>query len=145
MSDSPQTPYQILGEDGIRRLADAFYDVMDERPQAATIRAMHAANMDLIKDKLYEYLTGWMGGPPLYASKYGTVCLTDPHKPYPIGPDERDQWLDCMHEALQRIGASEELQAMLKQPMFLIADTVRNRDTSDPIERDPNEIPLVNL
>lgn len=145
MSDSPQTPYQILGKDGIRRLADAFYDVMDERPQAETIRAMHAQNMDLIKDKLYEYLTGWMGGPPLYASKYGTVCLTDPHKPYPIGPDERDQWLDCMTEALERIGASEELKQMLEQPMFLIADTVRNRDTSDPIERDPNEIPLVNL
>lgn len=145
MSDSPQTPYQILGEDGIRKLANAFYEVMDERPQAATIRAMHAQNMDLIKDKLYEYLTGWMGGPPLYAAKYGTVCLTDPHKPYPIGPDERDQWLDCMNEALERIGASEELREMLKQPMYLIADTVRNRDTSEPEDRDPNEIPLVNL
>lgn len=145
MTDTPQTPYQILGNEGIRKLADAFYEVMDERPQAATIRAMHAQNMDLIKDKLYEYLTGWMGGPPLYAAKYGTVCLTDPHKPYPIGPDERDQWLDCMQEALERIGASDELKAMLKEPMFLIADTVRNRDTSDPIERDPNDIPLVNL
>lgn len=145
MPDAPQTPYQILGKDGIRRLADAFYDVMDERPQAATIRAMHAENMDLIKDKLYEYLTGWMGGPPLYSAKYGTVCLTDPHKPYPIGPDERDQWLDCMHEALERIDASQELKDMLRQPLFLIADTVRNRDTSEPIEHDANSIPLVNL
>lgn len=145
MSDAPQTPYQILGKDGIRRLADAFYDVMDERPQAATIRAMHAENMDLIKDKLYEYLTGWMGGPPIYAAKTGTVCLTDPHKPYPIGPDERDQWLDCMHEALERINASEELKKMLEQPLFQIADTIRNRDTSDPVEQDPNGIPLVNL
>ncbi|WP_255399748.1 hypothetical protein [Oceanicoccus sp. KOV_DT_Chl] len=61
---SAQTPYQILGEDGIRQLADAFYDVMDEQPQAETIRHMHAANLDLIKQKLCEYLTGWMGGPP---------------------------------------------------------------------------------
>ena len=144
-STAPQTPYQILGEKGVRQLADTFYEVMDELPQAETIRAMHSANMDLIKDKLYEYLTGWMGGPPLYAGKYGTVCLTDPHKPYPIGPDERDQWLACMEEALKRIGASEELQKMLKGPMYQIADAVRNRDTSEPIERRPNEIPLTNL
>lgn len=145
MSQSPQTPYQILGKDGIRQLADAFYDAMDELPQAETIRAMHAAHLDEIKDKLYEYLTGWMGGPPLYAAKYGTVCLTDPHKPYPIGPDERDQWLLCMDTALERIGASEELKQMLKEPMYRIADTVRNRDMSEPVAQAPGGIPLVNL
>lgn len=145
MSNTQQTPYQILGQEGIRKLADAFYEVMDERPQAKTIRAMHAENLDHIKDKLYEYLTGWMGGPPIYAAKYGTVCLTDPHKPYTIGPEERDQWLDCMQEALERIGASDELKQLLKGPLFQIADAVKNRDSSDPVERAPNEIPLTNL
>lgn len=142
---SAQTPYQILGEEGVRQLATAFYEVMDEQPQAETIRAMHAANLDLIKDKLFEYLTGWMGGPQLYSDKYGTVCLTDPHKPYPIGPNERDQWLACMDEALERIGASDELKGMLKEPMFRVADTIRNRETSEPIEQPPNAIPLTNL
>lgn len=145
MSQSPQTPFEILGKDGIRQLADAFYDAMDELPEAENIRAMHAKHLDEIKDKLYEYLTGWMGGPPLYAAKYGTVCLTDPHKPYPIGPDERDQWLLCMDSALERINASEELKQMLKEPMYRIADTVRNRDTSEPVEQAPGSIPLVNL
>ena len=145
MPDAPQTPYQILGKEGIRQLADAFYEVMDELPEAQTIRAMHAENLDSIKDKLYEYLTGWMGGPPLYAAKYGSVCLTDPHKPYAIGPDERDQWVTCMEKALERIGASDELKQMLKGPIFQIADAVKNRDTSEPIERDPNSIPLTNL
>lgn len=142
---SEQTPYQILGEDGIRALANAFYEVMDEMPQAKTIRAMHAENMDLIKDKLFEYLTGWMGGPPVYSDKYGTVCLTEPHKPYPIGPDERDQWLACMDEALERTSASDELKAMLKVPLYRVADTVRNRDTSEPVVHAPNSIPLTNL
>ena len=142
---SAQSPYQILGEDGIRQLADTFYEVMDELPQAETIRNMHAENMDLIKDKLCEYLTGWMGGPPVYSEKYGTVCLTDPHKPYPIGPNERDQWLLCMDKALERIGASEELTQMLKEPMFRVADTIRNRDTSEPVEQTPGQIPLTNL
>ena len=142
---SQQTPYQLLGDEGIRKLADAFYEEMDAQPQAETIRAMHAANLDTIKDKLYEYLSGWMGGPPLYSEKYGTVCLTDPHKPYPIGPDERDQWLVCMDGALERIEASDELKEMLKGPMYQVADIIRNRDTSEPIVQDPNSIPLTNL
>jgi hemoglobin len=138
---SQQTPYQILGEDGIRQLANTFYEVMNELPLAQDIRKMHAAHLDDIKDKLCEYLTGWMGGPPIYSQKYGTVCLTDPHKPYGIGPAERDQWLACMNEALERIGASDELQQMLREPMFRVADTVRNQDNSDPKPpRGPNVI-----
>ncbi len=140
-----QTPYQILKEEGVRNLANAFYQVMDESPQAETIRTMHAANLDVIKERLFEYFSGWMGGPPLYSEKYGTVCLTDPHKPYTIGPDERDQWLWCMDQALERIGASEELKTMLKDPMYRLADTVRNRDTSEPVEQAPNTIPLTQL
>ncbi len=136
------TPYQLLGPEGIRRLADEFYNAMDELPQAATVRAMHARNLDEIKDKLYEYLSGWMGGPPLYSDKTGTVCLTEPHAPYWIGPEERDQWLLCMETALDRIEASDNLRAMLKTPLFRIADTVRNRDESTPRTNDPDVIAI---
>jgi hemoglobin len=127
MSDTPQTPYQILGEDGIRQLTSAFYDIMDTLPEAAGVRAMHAADLQPMKEKLAEYLTGWMGGPPRYADKYGTVCMTSPHEPYHIGPAERDQWLLCMDKALAQTGASEELLDMLKVPMFRIADAIRNK------------------
>lgn len=123
-----QTPYQILGEDGIRQLTDAFYDIMDTLPEVAGIRALHAEDLSGIKEKLAEYLIGWMGGPPLYSDKHGTVCLTSPHENYHIGPSERDQWLLCMNAALQHIGASDEVVEMLEVPMFRVADTVRNRD-----------------
>ena len=95
---SQQSPFQLLGgEQAVRELADAFYEAMDELPEARDIRGMHADNLDEIKHKLYEYLCGWMGGPPLYAKKTGTVCLTEPHKPYAIGPDERDR-LSALHQ-----------------------------------------------
>ncbi len=35
-----QTPYQLLGEQGIMDLAAAFYDIMATLPEAAGIRAM---------------------------------------------------------------------------------------------------------
>ena len=141
----PDTPYEILGQDGVKALAEAFYDAMDELPLAADIRAMHAENLDSIKRMLTAYLTGWMGGPPVYQALKGTVCLTEPHEPYAIGPAERDQWLLCMDEALERIGASEELKRMLEKPMFRIADTVRNQDHSGarPAKpKDPNIIAM---
>jgi len=138
--NQPKTPFQILGEDGIRELTDAFYDIMDELPEAAKLRAMHAADLTPMKARLAEYLTGWMGGPPRYAQKYGSVCMTEPHEPYHIGPEERDQWLLCMDKALARIEASDELVEMLKEPMFRIADAVRNREGPGAASTDANII-----
>jgi hemoglobin len=127
----PQTPYELLGgEDGVRELASAFYDAMDNRTEAVDIRAMHKENLEEIKEKLFEFLSGWMGGPRLYVDKYKTVCLTDPHAPYEIGARERDAWLDCMDDALDAIGADNDLKTMLKKPMFMIADTVRNSEAA---------------
>ena len=134
------TPYEILGDDGIRALAQAFYEVMDESPHAATIRAMHAKDLTKVRSLLSAYLTQWMGGPPVYLAVKGTMCLTDPHAPYAIGPAERDQWLRCMDLALERVGASDELKAMLKEPLFRVADTVRNQDHSGPKRRHPDII-----
>jgi hemoglobin len=125
-----QTPYELLGgEDGVRRLADAFYEVMDERPDSATIRRMHAADLATIKEKLFEFLSGWLGGPPLFPQKYGSVCLISAHRPYAIGAAERDQWLACMDAALERVQATPQVREMLKRPLFGIADAIRNTET----------------
>ena len=140
MSDTPQTPYQILGENGIRHLTNTFYDIMDSLPEVAGLRAMHAKDLSVMKEKLADYLIGWMGGPPLYADKYGTVCMTTPHEPYHIGPAERDQWLLCMDKALEQTGASEELVEMLKVPLFRIADAVRNKQGPSSAATNPNII-----
>jgi hemoglobin len=140
MSGNPQTPYQLLGVEGIQHLVNTFYDIMDSLPDAAGLRAMHADDLSPMKEKLAQYLTGWMGGPPLYADKYGTVCMTTPHEPYHIGPAERDQWLLCMDKALEQTGASQELVEMLKIPMFRIADAVRNKHGPSSVTTNPDVI-----
>jgi hemoglobin len=122
------TPYELLGGDeGVKRLAYAFYQAMDQLPEAAGIRKMHAQSLSDVSEKLYQYLSGWLGGPGLYQEKFGTVCLTKPHKPYAIGAAERDQWLLCMDKALEDIGASDEVKTMLKQPMFRLAQFISNK------------------
>lgn len=122
------TPYYLLGEEaGIRALAYAFYDAMDELPEAEHIRKMHTESLTDIKEKLFEYLCGWLGGPDLYKEKYGKICLTDPHKPFTISEDARDQWLYCWDSAMDKVGADDKVKAMIKDPIFRMADFMVNQ------------------
>lgn len=124
-----QTPYELLGgESGVRQLANELYQVMHAAPEAATIRAMHQKDLGEVADKLFKFLSGWLGGPQLYLEEYGTICLSGPHARYAIGAKERDQWLACMEKALDNVGASAELKQMLKEPMFNLADVMTNSD-----------------
>ena len=125
-------PYQLLGgEAGVRALCEAFYDIMNSDPDIADIRRMHGGDLGPITEKLYEYLSGWMGGPPLYQIKHGSMCMSGPHRPYAIGPKERDQWLLCMERALERVNAGDEVRTLLREPLRRIAGAVQNRDHSD--------------
>lgn len=126
--ERPRTPYELAGgAEGVRALVTRFYEIMDSAPEAAGIRAMHGSDLGPVSEKLYEYLSGWLGGPPLYVARTGTVCLTKPHAPYAIGEDERDQWLFCMRQAMVDLGWSAEQREIFDGPFFAIADFVRNR------------------
>lgn len=122
------TPYDMLGgEEALRRVVARFYEIMDTDPEAATIRAMHGDDLGPIRDKLFDFLSGWLGGPPLYFQRTGSVCLGHAHAPFEIGEAERDAWLMCMRRALEDEGVADDVREMLDKPLFMIADFVRNR------------------
>ncbi len=121
------SPYQLLGEERIRALAEAFYDIMDEREDLQALRAMHADDLAPMKEKLGTYLITWMGGPPIQIERHGGMCLTGGHRPYAIGAEERDQWLRCFDAALERIDAGEDVKIMLHEPIRGVANAVMNR------------------
>ena len=125
---TPTPPFDALGgEAGIRALVDHFYDLMETAPEAETIRRLHAASLKRSREKLFEYLTGWSGGPPLYESKYGHPRLRARHLPFPIASRERDEWLWCMDRALAEHEAPEELKTFLRERLQQLADHMRNQ------------------
>jgi hemoglobin len=125
---SEATPYEKLGgAEGVRRLAERFYALMAETPDAQTIRAMHEPDLGPIVDKLAGFLSGWMGGPRDYFEREDAPCVMSVHKRLPIGEAERDQWLMCMRRAMQDIGVSEEARAMLEPAFDRIAEAMRSR------------------
>ncbi|QLG87234.1 group II truncated hemoglobin [Chitinibacter bivalviorum] len=122
------TPYELLGGEAVlRRLVDRFYDIMENDQRAAGIHAMHAKDTTLIRDKLFEFLSGWLGGPQLFIEKYGHPRLRARHMPFSIGEAERDQWLLCMYQAMSEIAMSDELREHLEEAFFKTADFMRNQ------------------
>lgn len=128
MTTPTPTPFDLLGgADGIRRLVDRFYDLMDTSPEAATVRALHATSLKASREKLYLYLTGWTGGPPLYVERYGHPRLRMRHLPFRITSRERDEWLWCMERALAEHDMPDELRALLRERVRALADHMRNQ------------------
>jgi hemoglobin len=100
---------------------------MDSLPEAGTIRALHARSLRASREKLFLFLSGWLGGPDLYQQRIGHPMLRRRHLPFPIGREERDQWLLCMDMALDETVADVGLRRHLKQAFFQVADHMRNR------------------
>jgi hemoglobin len=125
---SDPTPYErIGGEPGLRRLVERFYALMDTLPEAWEIRRLHPQDLSGSRDKLFKFLSGWLGGPPLYWEEYGHPRLRARHLPFPIAERERDQWLLCMNQALDEQIEDAELREGLKRAFAQTADHMRNR------------------
>lgn len=129
MSETPeQTLYNAIGgETKIRELVNAFYHNMDTCPEAGDIRLQHADNLSEANQKLFEFLSGWMGGPPLYVQKYGHPRLRARHLPFNIGIRERDQWLFCLFKALEDCKVEEPVAGILRSSLSRLADHMRNQ------------------
>lgn len=122
------THYQrIGGELPIRALVQRFYEYMDELPEAYGIRKMHGEDLAPVADKLFMFLSGWMGGPQLFVEKFGHPMLRRRHLPFSIGDSERDQWLLCMDRALNDVVTDEALRVELSDAFAKVADHMRNR------------------
>jgi hemoglobin len=115
------------GDDGVRRLVDRFYDLVDSAPEAATIRKLHAPSLKASRDKLHLYLMYWTGGPSTYVQRNGHPQLRARHLPFSIGARERDEWLWCMDRALDAHDMPDTLRDQLRDKLHGLADHMRNR------------------
>lgn len=129
MNGFEPTNYELIGgEDGVQRLVDRFYDLMDELPEAAEIRAMHAKSLRSSRRKLMMFLSGWLGGPQLYVEQYGHPRMRARHLPFAIDESARQQWMLCMRQALAEEVENEELRDFLERAFDRLAGHMRNTD-----------------
>jgi hemoglobin len=124
---SPSHYELIGGEAAVRALVDRFYDLMDASPDAGVVRALHPPDLKGSREKLFKFLSGWLGGPPLYVQEFGHPMLRARHLPFPIGEAERDAWMRCMRQALEEQIADRMLREQLIGAFLRTADHMRNQ------------------
>lgn len=117
----------IGGEAGVRRLVGAFYRTMDTLPEAKACRDVHPPSLTGSEQKLFEYLSGWLGGPQLYTAKYGHPRLRQRHFAAPIGSQETEGWILCFKTALQETVGDAHLREAILQPVLKLAFHMQNK------------------
>ena len=116
----------VGGLEGLQTLVIDFYNIMDESPDYKVIRDMHPGDLTESVDKLVCFLSGWMGGEPLYGQKYGGRWgIPSVHAHLTIHEAERDMWLSCMYEAILKQDYPESLVNYLMQQLAMPAERIR--------------------
>jgi hemoglobin len=126
------TLYEAIGGDAtVRALTRRFYELMDTLPEAAHCRAVHPADLSGSESKFYDYLTGYLGGPPVYVEKYGHPMLRRRHFAAPIGPAERDEWLLCFRRAMDETIENPKLRDIIWTPVERLAFHMQNQEADN--------------
>lgn len=129
MTEEAITLYQAIGgEQTVRALSHRFYELIDTLPEAKHVRAVHPPSLEGSEEKFYEYLTGYLGGPPLYTDKRGHPRLRSRHFVAEIGPVERDEWLLCFRRAMGETIANEKLRDIVWPPIERLAHHMQNKE-----------------
>ena len=124
---SQTTLYERLGgEAGLTALVDKYLETLQTNPAYAALSSRYVNGMAHYRARMLEYLTGWFGGPTLYAQKHGLPQLRENHQRIRITTELRDLWFGCMQQALSESVADEELRRELEAAFWQMADSLRN-------------------
>jgi len=115
------------GVEGITKLANDFYDVMETLAESRRIFHMHPTDLTESREKLGRFLCGYMNGPELYEEKYGPIALAPAHGHLAIGTSEKEAWLLCMEKALEKQPYPQEFKDFLLMRLNTPAENCRNR------------------
>ncbi len=139
MPKKPTTPFErIGGRDPVARLVTRFYDLMDDDPAYAELRAIHGPDLAEMKEKLTDFLVAWMGGPRDWFDKNPGACIMSAHAAMNgIDAQTADQWMACMERAAGDIAARDpELATSMLASMRSMGRTMARRAGQPPESHD---------
>ena len=116
--------YQLIGEDGFRRLVAAFYRQV---PGDDILGPMYP-KYDLAgaEERLCDFLIGRFGGPPTYMEKRGHPRLRMRHAPFRLDEPARNRWVKLMDRALDETALPADAETVLRTFFHQVATFLRN-------------------
>ena len=128
-TSSGRSLYERIGRTvGVRRLVKRFFELMETLPEAAPCRAVFPPDLEDSRQKLFEFMNGWLGGPKLYLKRRGAPKLRRRHFLINIGPAQRDAWLLCFSRAARETIADQAAVDALLPQVESIAYYLQNHD-----------------
>ncbi|MFP7378073.1 globin domain-containing protein [Bacillus paralicheniformis] len=124
MGQSFNAPYEAIGEELLSQLVDTFYERVKRHP---LLYPIFPDDLTETARKQKQFLTQYLGGPPLYTEEHGHPMLRARHLPFPITPERADAWLSCMKEAMNHVGLKGEIREFLFERLTLTARHMVNQ------------------
>jgi hemoglobin len=122
--------YDLIGsEEGVRNLVETFYDIVEFEPEGRELHLLHLRGHGVAHSRIeqFNFLSGFFGGPRLYAEKYGHSNVREMHEHVEINAAAKDAWLNCMSIAIDRVGLPAEIKAKLMAPFTRVATMLVNQ------------------
>ena len=123
--------YDRIGPEALAELVSRFYDFVAREPLLTPI---FPADLTLTAEKQLAFLSGFLGGPPLYHERFGHPRLRARHLPFPITPARAQAWLACMRAALD---ATPAISAADGQELFTALSRVAAHMVNTPAQAGP--------
>ena len=89
--------YKTMGEANIFRMMSDLYKEIEK----SNIRHLFPADMEEASRKSALFFVTILGGPPLYAQKFGPPRMRARHIPFEIDERARQTWLACFEQTLE--------------------------------------------
>lgn len=130
MEQKPLVYDLVGGEDGVRRLVETFYDIVETMPEGAPLHILHLRGHGVAHSRIeqFDFLSGFFGGPRLYLERHGHANVRTMHAHVEINPEARDAWIKCMSMAIDKIGLPPETKAQMMEPFKRVAQLLVNTE-----------------
>src|SRR5437879_6389969 len=89
--------YRLMGEANIFKMMMDFYKELEK----SELRPLFPADMEEASQKSAAFFVSILGGPPLYAQRYGSPRMRARHIPFEIDERARQIWLACFDKVLE--------------------------------------------
>ena len=128
---------QMGGEEGVNRLVNTFYDLMEDRPEAADLHRLHLRGhgLDHTRVQQRDFMIGFMGGRQHYRETHGHMDVRQIHEHVPIRKADAETWLQTWDLALRACGHSgpniERLRSTLRRVATMLINDVPDWRTGE--------------
>jgi hemoglobin len=116
---------RVGGQKTFNELVSHFYALVAVNP---VLRPMYPdSDLKAAAQRLEMFLVQYWGGPTTYSEQRGHPRLRMRHAPFHIATKERDEWLNCMRQAVDGLEINTELKTELWNYLEMAANSMVNQ------------------